>query len=544
MEDIRNIRWPGWEVKRLIGRGSYGSVYEIRKAFGAHEDRAALKVISIPQNNSEIFELRKEGYDDDSITQYFGDSLTRIENEYAIMADMKGHSNIVHCEDIRKVQHEDGLGWDIYIKMELLTPLKESIGSSITEEEIIKLGIDLCKALEMCESKKICHRDIKPENIFVSRDGTYKLGDFGIAKTMEGTASGTKIGTYEFMAPEVYNNRPYNKTTDIYSLGMVMYWLLNNLSGPFLPNNGQKPTPSMKEAARARRFSGKALPAPVNGGEELKKYVLKACEFEPANRFHTATAMRIALESLSIGGDDPNKTVGPNDFPGSEPEKPRKKNGKLANSVVGGAIIAAVILTVVLSIGDLNDNASSKSSQNSVAYDTSETEENVMETNTEPVKEYIYIVQQPEEDTSVDAEVTVNYETYPELKLTDFYVSPDGVFAPKDGEILPKQFTIPESKDGITVTCIGYSVLSNREYVTDIRLPDTVTRLAGRAFYSCDNLKSISIPASVNDFSNTAFSDCNKLSDIYYGGTKQEWDNLCSDFDLTFPSNCTVHYEC
>ena len=215
--------WPGWETVRLIGRGSYGAVYEIEREVFGHREKAALKVITIPESNSEIDELYSSGYNDESITAHFREFLADIVREYTLMAEMKGHANVVYCDDIRYVQHDDGFGWDIYIKMELLTPLMKALPAPDAERQIAKLGRDLCQALVLCRSRNIIHRDIKPQNIFVSPDGNYKLGDFGIAKTVEKTSGGTKIGTYNYMAPEVYNNKPYGHAADICSLGLVLY---------------------------------------------------------------------------------------------------------------------------------------------------------------------------------------------------------------------------------------------------------------------------------------------------------------------------------
>lgn len=301
MSELIYVSWPGWETTRLIGRGSFGAVYEIQRGIRGRTEHAALKVISIPHNKSEIHELRADGYDDESITQYFADSLEKIEEEYAMMADLKGHSNVVYCDDIRTVQHDDGFGWDIYIKMELLTPVKSYLSDKVTDAQVIKLGMDICDALELCEDLNIVHRDIKPENIFVSRNGNYKLGDFGIAKIMEGTTGGTKTGTYDYMSPEVYNNLPYHTQTDIYSLGLVMYWLLNNRTAPFLPTKGKKPTPSEKSIARDRRFSGERILTPLYGSERLQEIVLKACAFDPKERYQSAREMREALAHLSSG---------------------------------------------------------------------------------------------------------------------------------------------------------------------------------------------------------------------------------------------------
>lgn len=301
MPDNKQVTWPGWEVVRVIGNGSFGSVYEIQRNTFGNIESAALKVISIPQSKSDIEELYNDGYDDASITARFNSYLEDIVKEYSLMVEMKGHTNVVYCDDFRYVQHDDGIGWDIYIKMELLTALTKVLGKEISEEQTIKLGIDICNALVLCKSRNIVHRDIKPQNIFVSKDGNYKLGDFGIAKTAERTTSGTKVGTYKYMAPEVYNNQPYGAGADIYSLGLVLYWMLNERRTPFLPLPPQVPTTSLEDEARRRRFSGEPLPEPVHGSAELKRIVLKACAYDPKERYAAAADMLADLRALQKG---------------------------------------------------------------------------------------------------------------------------------------------------------------------------------------------------------------------------------------------------
>ena len=292
-----NICWPGWETVRLIGRGGFGAVYEIqRELVNETVEKAALKVITIPQNDSDIEEMRSDGYDDESITATYQSHLRSIVDEYSTMRKMNGSANIVNCDDVHYEAHVDGIGWDVYIKMELLTPLVKCLPDSIPEEMVVKLAKDLCAALELCRRYDVIHRDIKPQNIFLSDNGDYKLGDFGIAKTVEKTMGGTKIGTYKYMAPEVYNNQPYGASADLYSLGLVLYWMLNDRRLPFMPQG--VPTMGADEEARARRFSGEPIPAPRNGSEELKQIVLKACAFDPKDRFESAQEMLSALKNM------------------------------------------------------------------------------------------------------------------------------------------------------------------------------------------------------------------------------------------------------
>lgn len=299
MKENGKVLWPGWETGPIIGRGSFGEVYEIhRDVFGTPE-QAALKVITIPQNASDIDEMYNDGYDEESITSTFKNHLESIVAEYTLMRKMNGSANIVNCDDIRYVQHDNGIGWDIFIKMELLTPLGKALPADISEEQVIRVAMDMCAALELCSQHHIVHRDIKPQNIFVSANGDYKLGDFGIAKTVERTMGGTKIGTYKYMAPEVYNNQPYGTGADIYSLGLVLYWLLNERRMPFLPPPPAKLTMGMEEQARNRRLFGEPLQPPAHGSERLKAIVLKACAYAPKDRYASAEEMLTDLQHLS-----------------------------------------------------------------------------------------------------------------------------------------------------------------------------------------------------------------------------------------------------
>ena len=297
------ILWPGWETVRLIGRGSYGAVYEIeRELYEGEKEKAALKVISIPHNESEVNALRAEyQLDDKSITEVFKGRSNEIIKEYALMSKLSGHTNVVNCHEFRHIQQEDGLGWDVFIRMELLTPFTQTLGKTVKEEQVIDVGADLCRALVLCRKYDIVHRDIKPQNIFVSDTGDYKLGDFGIAKTMEHTSGATIIGTQNYMAPEVCMGKEYGHKADIYSLGLVLYWLLNEYRLPFLPLPPKLPTPMENDTALKRRRSGETIPAPKNGSEALKAIVLKACAYDPKDRYASADEMLAALTALSGG---------------------------------------------------------------------------------------------------------------------------------------------------------------------------------------------------------------------------------------------------
>ena len=296
----------GWNITRLLGEGSYGKVFEIERSEFGQTYRAALKVITVPQSSAEVRSVISEGMSVSQAEAYFHGIVEELMHEFSIMFKLKGTANVVSCEDLRVLEHPDGIGWDILIRMELLHPLLPYVYEHpMARRDIIRLGIDICKALELCQRYNIIHRDIKPENIFISDNRDYKLGDFGIARTIERTTSGlSKKGTYSYMAPEVYAGREYGFSVDTYSLGLVLYRMLNKNRGPFLPQPPEAITYDNREQALARRVSGEPLPRPFYGEGRLGEIVLKACAFDPKDRYSSPQQLRQELEAISYEAQD------------------------------------------------------------------------------------------------------------------------------------------------------------------------------------------------------------------------------------------------
>lgn len=305
--------WPEWQIEgEPIGRGSYGKVYKAVRRDHNVESCAAIKVISIPLDSSEVDSLRSEGLDMDATRTYLQGIVNDFVSEIQLMESLKGVQNIVSVEDYKVVEKTDKLGWDIYIRMELLTPFNTYLGGrKMTEAEVIKLGCDICTALEICSKRNIIHRDIKPENIFINDFGDFKLGDFGIARKMENMTAGfSQKGTVNYMAPEVANSGEYDARVDIYSLGIVLYRLLNGNRLPFLENEQQLMNPNDRRNAVERRMRGEKLPRPCDASKVMAEVLLCACAYDPNKRFSSAAAMKKAL--MSVAGSPYGKT---------EPEK-------------------------------------------------------------------------------------------------------------------------------------------------------------------------------------------------------------------------------
>ncbi|XP_014899430.1 serine/threonine-protein kinase Nek1 isoform X4 [Poecilia latipinna] len=144
--------------------------------------------------------------------------------EVAVLANMS-HPNIVQYKE----SFEEG--GCLYIVMDyceggdLFKKINSQKGVLFPEEQILDWFVQICLALKHVHGRKILHRDIKSQNIFLTKEGTVQLGDFGIARVLNSTVelARTCIGTPYYLSPEICENKPYNNKSDIWALGCVLY---------------------------------------------------------------------------------------------------------------------------------------------------------------------------------------------------------------------------------------------------------------------------------------------------------------------------------
>ncbi|KAM6401326.1 serine/threonine-protein kinase Nek1 isoform 10-T10 [Pluvialis apricaria] len=215
---------------RKIGEGSFGKAILVKAKENGQQ--YVIKEINISKmSNKEREESRRE---------------------VAVLANVK-HPNIVLY---RESFEENGC---LYIVMDyceggdLFKKINAQKGILFSEDQILDWFVQICLALKHIHDRKILHRDIKSQNIFLTKDGTIQLGDFGIARVLNSTAelARTCIGTPYYLSPEICQNKPYNNKSDIWALGCVLYEMctlkhafeagnmknlvLKIISGPFPP---------------------------------------------------------------------------------------------------------------------------------------------------------------------------------------------------------------------------------------------------------------------------------------------------------------------
>lgn len=290
--DVNQLVFAGWKIGKEIGRGAFATVYELRKG----NMLRALKVVTL------LSDL--EGTEEE-IESQLANKMEAASNEIEVNHRVSGHTNVVNYQEYEFVivwneEHTRKEGLLLYIMMERMDEtLQQEIrkGTRFSEEQVIKMGKDIVTALKVCHEQRILHRDIKPANIFIADHDTYKLGDFGISKVLgDNTVAFTHTGTQAYVAPEQWNSLPYGKAADIYSVGLILYQLLNENHLPFADEG-------LTADSVGRRLKGETFPEPLNGSKKLKAIVMKACSYKASDRYQNADEMLQDLENLQGGND-------------------------------------------------------------------------------------------------------------------------------------------------------------------------------------------------------------------------------------------------
>ena len=157
-------------------------------------------------------------------------------------------------------------------------------GKTFDDNEAVDFGIQMSNLLDKLELGNIFHGSIRPENIYLAKNGKYQLGGF--------TAFENDPEDMTYSAPELSEGKQPDYTTDIYSLGLIMYEMSNGGRLPFEEETGSR------KAATEERLSGAPVTAPANGSEKLKSVIVIACQPDNKNRWKNAGNIKNALTSI------------------------------------------------------------------------------------------------------------------------------------------------------------------------------------------------------------------------------------------------------
>ncbi len=361
-----------WFADEFLGEGGCGRVYRVFRQTEQGRQYAALKWIPLPKDTTEIEHLRSEGMSGASLVGYYAKMEQTLSIEYRAMDALNNEPNVVHCLARESRKRSGGVGYDMFILMELLTPLAAiAPDGRMAETEAVRMALDIAAALEACHRKQILHRDVKPSNIFRDQQGRYRLGDFGVARHMEQThAYVTRVGTVNYMAPELNLGQVCDSSVDLYALGLTLYQLLNRGRMPFLPPAPAPILPEAREEALMRRMSGETLPQPLDASLRLYRVIQKACAYSPLDRYRSAADFRAALlgrEPLPVPPPYMHVTVPPQttpppyaSVPAPSPEKESSTPKYLTWVLAGGGLLIGILIAILIA----NGSSSTRTPQN------------------------------------------------------------------------------------------------------------------------------------------------------------------------------------
>ncbi len=270
-----------YEIIRELGKGAMGVVYEGRDPNIGR--RVALKT------------ARRDVL---AASGMAAEMMERFLRE-ARAAGALNHPNIITIYD---TDEEDGTAW---IAMEFIegSDLREVLVErrGLDLSRLLEFGAQICDALEVAHRQGIVHRDIKPANILITREGSLKVADFGIAHVSDSTLTqdGALIGTPHYMSPEQFMGQNIDGRADLFSVGIILYELLT----------GEKPF-SGEALSTVMHHVIKTMPVPpselnLSIPQHVDFVLMKALAKRPQERYATAAAMAAALRECKKDKPDP-----------------------------------------------------------------------------------------------------------------------------------------------------------------------------------------------------------------------------------------------
>ena len=318
-----------YEVLKSIGKGKFAIVYRAKKI--GDEQVVALKRIAVDMMNEKarekcLKEVRLlQSLDHPNIIRYMDSFITEndlvIVYEWAAAGDLK--------RQLRKAQ-ERGTGFE--------------------ERVIWKYFSQICNAMKHMHDKRIMHRDLKPANIFLTLDGTIKVGDLGLSRELsEHTVQAhSKVGTPLYMSPEVLKGEGYDFKSDVWSLGCLLYELAM-LKSPFKSEG-------LNLYSLFQKISnGEYQPLPEHYSEELRTLTYAMISTAPEDRPEISYVCKVAQELRTLTADKASRS---------------RKNS--AGSAAAGSASAAASTAAMATGTDSRPNSGLPARQDSAASDRAE----------------------------------------------------------------------------------------------------------------------------------------------------------------------------
>lgn len=285
----------GMTAERELSSHDGVSVYRVlHTASGTH---CIVKHISIPETkaNTDALMLTGAVKSLEEAHDYYQSVVNRYRAELSASRTLMASPYICTYARFQVVPKQDQPGFDLY----LLAPCRMSLRAyleqnAITQKKAVQLGIDLCRALQALRENGYLYLNLKPENVFLE-NGKFCIGDFGLTPLADlRYAAMPSRFLSSFTAPEACGvTGDLNETTDLYAVGLLLYYIYNGNHVPF------EEAGTTDKTADSRRISGESLPAPLYADYEMDAIIRRACAFDPDERYQLPEELLDALQSYA-----------------------------------------------------------------------------------------------------------------------------------------------------------------------------------------------------------------------------------------------------
>ena len=268
------------------------------------------KICSLPQGELCLIRNKKnkKGIQSESLLQFArltipeeSDYLEEVLPRKSELTGLfKDAPNIVPVQDFYMVRKSGE--YCCFLQMENMPSLSSMLPAcekgTVPESQVLKAALDICRALIFCQDVGLVHRSISPASIFIDSSGDYRLGYFDLfGNAISSGSSAPESGALSYVAPEQFSGRSCSSSVDLYSLGLVLYQLLNRGRMPFLPSAPLHYSTADIDAANYRRLHGDPLPAIPDADISLQNIIRKCCSIRPEERYPSAREFYSALLS-------------------------------------------------------------------------------------------------------------------------------------------------------------------------------------------------------------------------------------------------------
>jgi serine/threonine protein kinase/tetratricopeptide (TPR) repeat protein len=263
-----------YQIIEELGKGGMGKVYRVL-------DKKLKEEIALKLIKPEIASDKK--------------TVERFSNELKIARKI-GHKNVARMFDLNEEQGTHYITME-YVRGEDLKRLIRKIGQ-LSAGQAIPIAIQVCEGLSEAHRLGVVHRDLKPQNVMVDEGGNARIMDFGIARSLESkgiTGAGVMVGTPEYMSPEQVEGKEAGQSSDIYSLGVILYEMVTGR----VPFEGDTPfTIGVKHKSEMPK-APKELNAQIPG--DLSSVIMRCLEKAKEKRYQSAGEVRSELENIQKG---------------------------------------------------------------------------------------------------------------------------------------------------------------------------------------------------------------------------------------------------